>query len=222
MLVYVGIYIFIAFIAVPIYQNISFVPESTEVQNNSYDVILNVICCKCRPVKRDDENIVTTNLMRNKIKSSRYVPFSTYNFWYMITNPGQELNPSLPDDLEVFGGLRAYFLFQQITSYGALKLLLFISIVSQIYMMQNGNEDNADKVRDIFISSLTLFGALLDLRSTVIAVAFFFCGFTYIITTLVYPVAIFICPLMTDMIVNPPRGSMTFDVLLFFWNKCSE
>mmetsp|Transcript_23919 Transcript_23919/g.35113 ORF Transcript_23919/g.35113 Transcript_23919/m.35113 type:complete len:284 (+) Transcript_23919:44-895(+) len=206
MVSYAAAYAIMAWVLVPIYQNIKITkPKSSTEESTLGSVICNICQCKSGLTWRVD----------NETRSvTRYVPFSMYNYWYMIANPGKELNPVLDESgLDVFGGLRAYFLFQQCTSIGILKTLLFISAIWQLAV--------AESVGEYVVAIVTFIGALVNLQISFVSLGFFACAFPYIFATLVYPLTCVACPRLTNLLTNPPKGTMTYGVLHYFWNKCA-
>ena len=209
MTIYAAIYGTIAFILVPLCQNFKFEPHLNDTGDSSMPLsgqVIAMICqCKCRLAYRKDTADRTV---------TRYIPFSTYNYYYILTNDDLELNEALPADLPVFGGLRAYFLFQQCTSYGILKVILFLNVIFGL-----SEKDQTTEV--VWSVGLAAFGFILSLKATILAILFTIFSFPYLFTTIVYPLTCIACPRTTDSIVNPPKDTMVYKMLVRFWNECA-
>ena len=225
--VYATLYFSISFIFVPLYQNITFVNKDdsllkcklTHGSLSSLDWTAgsadsspspssgmdghqqSSLSYRCSPrFRSDDEDRTVT----------RFVPFSTYNYYVMLTRPGKELNPALPDDLIEFGGLRAYFLFQQLTTLGIFKAVLLINAVYNLTYSPTAP-----------MGYFVAIGAFLGTESTILAFAFTLICLPYVLATLAYPFLILVCPHQLNRIVNPPKDTMMFDMFTWFWNKAA-
>jgi hypothetical protein len=79
--VYGGVYFTISFIFVPLYQNITFgvTSKSEDTYESSRLALTKLLCCRCSPRYRSDQSS----------ESTRFFPFSTYNYFVMITQPGK-------------------------------------------------------------------------------------------------------------------------------------
>lgn len=210
MLIYAGVFMVLSWVAVPIYQNLTIVNKELKQTPPCWSCwTLNLFrVCTCRNsfmCRKDD-------LQR---KVTRFVPFSIYNYWFMMMHPGKELNPMLPKDIDRFGGMRAYLLFQQCAALGGLKLILFLSAALQFKNAGIGIEYLTDWAFGFF----TFFGAMLSLQNTFIALGFQLAGLPYFLVLIFWGVS---CVLpCCNALADPKNNTCQYNVFLYYWNKCA-
>ena len=148
-------------------------------------------------------------IYRNESNSNhtRYLPFSIYNYVYMMNNPGQQLNPELPPNLEEFGFSRTFLLCLSTNAMGTLNSYIYIYAIHQLY---TSNSNLLSK--SLALTSAGL--ACIGYQITVISIV-------YGILLLPYAIGLYFAFFLYDCCycTNPRRNTCIFNTLKSLW-KC--
>jgi hypothetical protein len=142
--------------------------------------------------------------------STRFMPFSIYNKIYLITHPGEELNPSLPEyGTRRFGMGRSLLLIYSTSIRGTLNLAMFWHAY---YVMKYKDGELLAKA----LALVPLAIAAIDLRVYLVSFVFGMILYPYMLVV----TFAFYFPVCRD-ILNPPRGSLLFKILTYYWKVAS-
>jgi hypothetical protein len=140
---------------------------------------------------------------RTDIEVTRYIPMSLYNHFFMVANPGFELNPRLPSDIENFGLLRSYAFKQSCAMRGFLAVLLVMYSTSLALDDQSASSSSA-----YFWYASLFVTVVLNMRITLLCLWFL--------------------PRMMSMAcsdyftmrgyIGPVRGTLHYELIMEWWN----
>lgn len=141
------------------------------------------------------------------VRSTRYIPFSIYNYYYMMTHPGKQLNTELPEDQAYFGFGRSILLVLTTSALGALNSYLLIYAFVQF---NDNSHNNGISKGFAFVSAIL---ALVGYRVTILSVIF---GYILLPYTLGVYVAFFFVDIFN--VTNPRKGTCIYNMLLKLWH----
>jgi hypothetical protein len=93
---------------------------------------------------------------RQDVEATRYIPMSLYNHFFMVANPGFELNPRMPSDIENFGLFRSYAFKQSCFMRGLLAVLLAMYSTSLALDHQSASSSSAYFCYASFVVTIVL------------------------------------------------------------------
>eukprot|EP01038_Epipyxis_sp_PR26KG_P006889 gene6889-9439_t len=221
---YTFYYIIASWIAAPIWQRYSIVTVSSYIANKNdssgaslkhtecgkcgcmlgYCCIAccGLCCCQLMCIPRVDI-----------VRRPKFMPFSIYNNLFMVLNPGKELNPKLPIDMEQFDYGTVLMFLHVVGLKGALNFFVFVNFMNQILSTTFG--DNVCSDLSLIFSIISLFLKLLNLKIYFITLLFgtLIVPFTVVIQWLIY------CPdcCCLQNTVTPKRGTTFYALLETYW-----
>lgn len=140
---------------------------------------------------------------------SLFIPFSIYNFIFMIRNPGKELNPKLPEELASFGAGRMYLFLMSASVKGTLDLILFINAFLNFIEAFS----SARVTPSLVFAVMALLSSALNLRVYVTNLLF---G-VFLLPVLLLMGAMCFCADCFGDTWNPKRGTYMFFFFSLYW-----
>jgi hypothetical protein len=141
----------------------------------------------------------------------RYIPLSLYNDLYLITHPGQELNPNFPKKMKNFGVARIFLLIYSASAKASYNLIVFYNA----FHVYSNDHDFFTR----FIALIALVIALSDLRIYLLTSVF---GALFNPYMLLLTCSLFLP--MCSFLLNPSQENPIFVILEFYWRlivQCS-
>ncbi len=217
-------YVLATVIAIPVWQNYSIVDtkekelhcESSCLCWSCTSMCCSLLCCcgwfGCCGVR----------LRRRSVDdaATRYMPYSFYNYWFMIANPGKMLNQYLPNDLQYFGFGRAYLFLFSMNSKNSFNFFVFLhTLFNVIHLCSNGAASD----------SLSIILGICNLICTLASEAH---GYVVkvVLGTFLFPFNIILffasflpaCCWRSCLETQLMKGSCTYMVLGKLWRICSN
>lgn len=198
--------ILVSFIVAPIWQNYVNINESPVSRENGC-----LLCVGLMSLFGLGQNPggCVSRLDNYRDISTRFMPFSIYNKIYLVTHPGEELNPNLPDyGIARFGMGRSLLFIYSTSLRGSLNLAMFWHA---FYVLKYTHH-----ILPKFFALIALMIALVDLRVYFISLVFGIILYPYmfVVTFALY------FPVCRD-ILNPPNGTILFKILSYYWKLAS-
>ena len=142
-MIYVGYFIAVSWVLIPLYQNYSIRARETK-DPMKFDE--GFVCCRAIYVfgslclcgclggggGQGPYEIIDRTSDKNSQHNTRFMPFSLYNYWFMVCNPGKMLNPVLHDDMPKFGFGRGFCYVMCTSALGNLNFYILMNALVQL------------------------------------------------------------------------------------------
>jgi len=139
-------------------------------------------------------------------RSTRFLPFSLYNYWFMAVHPGKQLNSELPwRTKERFGFSRSFLLVISTNALGTLNSYIFVYAFYQLFNESSGPVSTVSAL----VSAVT---ALIGYQVTLLSIVY---GWMLIPYSIGMYVAFFFYDLFDC--TNPRRDTCVYGVLRSLW-----
>lgn len=203
-------FIFVCWIVVPLWQNYSIYNMDTGrplvfgsgfVCCRALAVFCGLLCGNTHRLVPREDGVGT---------STRYLPFSLYNYWFMMMHPGRQLNENLPwSTHERFGFSRSFLLVISTNALGTLNAYIFI------YTFLKLGDPTSGPLSSIaaLISAIT---ALIGYQVTLLSILY---GWLLI----PYSIGMYIAFFFFDVFdcTNPKRDTCVYSILRSLWKAAT-
>ena len=161
-------------------------------------------CCLCR----------YTMLYKREKKITRYIPFSIYS----LLNPGDRLNPQLPDHMERFGVARGMLFVTSTNAKGTFHMYLFIFAFVSLAAKYNNVDTNDDA--DMMSASF----AVISLLCAAVKLRVFFLSTVFGLLLLPMNLGSYVALVWFDWckVISPNNGTYFYKVKRYFWYRMSD
>jgi len=142
----------------------------------------------------------------SRIEITRYMPMSLYNHFFLVANPGFELNPRLPTDIENIGLYRSGA-FNMCCFYRAFLAVLLVMYSTSFAL------DKRDGSSSAYYSYVSLFiTVVLNMKISLVTLWY---------TPRLIPL---VCSEFFRMKgnVGPERGTLRYRLVMEFWNRMAQ
>jgi hypothetical protein len=131
-------YVLVSYVAIPIWQNYSIVQKGNESEQiyceDHGGCVLCLGCCSIAGQLCISGGATCHTRGHIHAPSQQpdclFLPYSQYNLWFMIQHPGQELNPSLPENIHFLGFGRVYMMLLALNTRGTLNYFIFSNVMA--------------------------------------------------------------------------------------------
>lgn len=219
-IIYVGYFIMVTWVIVPLYQNYSIRVRKTK---EPLKFNQGFVCCRACYVfgslclcacDQSPYEIVDRATDRNSNHNTRFMPFSLYNYWFMIFNPGKMLNPELPEGMTRFGFGRGFCYIMCTSALGNLNFYILMNAVAKLVETRviQGNVVTLPNGVSFAFAMISALCSLTSIRVTLMSVLQGILFFPFVFGMYCGIFFFDICD-----VNNPKRGTWLYNIYCKFW-----